>query len=87
MNQQRLVADAEGFSSCVDDLGGESVEAVKCFDAADRGEKPVNEAEVSAGDSDDGRDRGCVGEVVLGVVGSGRYALGENGGEFVRAEG
>ncbi|MBP2386325.1 hypothetical protein [Paeniglutamicibacter kerguelensis] len=86
MNLQRLVADDEGFPCGVDNLGSESVEVVERLDAFDLGQGPVNEAEVSAGDPDDGRDRGCVGEVALGVIGSGGYSLGEDGGEFLWVE-
>ena len=65
---QRLMADEKCFPGGVYDLWCEAVELVECLDAVDLGQQPVDEAEVYAGDADDGRDRCCVGEATLGVV-------------------
>jgi hypothetical protein len=80
------VADEEGFPGGIDDLRSRGVEVIEGLDAAHLGEQSVHEAEVAAGDSYDGCDRGYVGEVVL-FVGFAGYALGEDGSEFFGAGG
>ncbi len=77
------MADEECFSGCVDEFGCEVLEFVEGLDAGDLGEEPVDEAEVAAGDADDGCYGGGVGDsVICRVLGGGKY-VGEDGGEFV----
>src|SRR5664279_2418995 len=46
--------DDEGFAGCFDDVGGDVVELVDVHDGKDLGRESFDEAEVPAGDSDDG---------------------------------
>src|SRR6476620_5391591 len=54
-------ADDEGLSGCFDDVGCDGVELVDVHDPKDLGHESFDEAEVSAGDPDDGEDRFGVG--------------------------
>lgn len=53
-----LVAYEECFPGCVDDFGCECVEVVECLYPPYLGEQPVNDTEVSSGNSGNGRDSG-----------------------------
>jgi hypothetical protein len=68
LNLHRLVADEKSFSCCVDYLGGECFNLVERLDPAHLGEESVDATEVSGGDSHDGCDGGCVGEVFFGIL-------------------
>lgn len=83
---QRLVADEQGLSCGVDNLGCEPGEVVDRLHAFDLGQQPVDEAEVPAGDPDDSRNGCRVGETAVGCVVLCREASGQDGGEFLRGE-
>lgn len=69
--RQRSVADEEGFVGGIDDLGREGLEAVDDLDAIDLGEKPVDESQVAAGDTDDRCDGGRMRYTAIGRRGRG----------------
>ena len=77
------MADEECFPGGVDDLGGEYVELVEGLDAFDLGDEPVDEAEVTSGDADDGGDGcGVSDPAVICVAGVGELMC-QDGGEFL----
>lgn len=51
------MADEEGLSGGVDDLGGEGVEVIELLDPFDLGGEAVEQAEVASGDAGDGGQR------------------------------
>ena len=81
------MADEECFPGGVDDLGGGYVEFVEGLDAFDLGDEPVDEAEVTSGDADDGGDGcGVSDPAVICVAGVGELMC-QDGGEFLGSEG
>ncbi len=77
-----LGADDEDFAGCFDGVGGDGVEVVDGHDAGDLVHESFDEAEVAAGDADDGDDGFGVGGS-LWVVGFAELlpVLGEDLGD------